>query len=156
MISPTSPTRPGVSGFSMIELLAALVILGILAALAAPSFGGVTARASTRGALDQVTADLLYARMLAVREGRQAELEFQTATKYTVVVDPSGAPRTAKVVELARDYAGLRLTPPVGNKIRFNSRGLLQTTTANLVKATRANAVDSVVITPLGQPYRAY
>ncbi len=141
----------------MVELLAVLVILGILVSLAAPSFNGVTARTSTRAALDQITADIAYARMLAVREGRPALVDFVAApAAYKVIVDPDVQKKIAKTVNLAGSYAGLQLTPPAGNQLRFNSRGMLQPSGSVTIKASRSSAVDSVVISPLGHAYRAY
>jgi type II secretion system protein H len=155
MLPRTLRGRAGASGFSLVEILAVLVILGILAALAAPVFSGMTARASTRAALDRITADVAYARMLAVREGRPAAVTFE-ADRYRVVVDPGGVNRTAKTVELPREYPGLQVTAPAGNQIRFNSRGFLQPAGSVRIKASRSGAVDSVTISPLGQVQRAY
>jgi type IV fimbrial biogenesis protein FimT len=154
------PTRPSLrgseSGFTLLELLTALVVMAVMVSLAAPSMKGVASGARTRGAIDQVTADLSLTRMYAVRDGRSTRLEITSATRYAVVRFPyTGATDTIKIVNLARDAVGVQLTPATG-QLTFDSRGLLQTGSPTRIKATYHSRSDSVTISSVGRTYRDY
>lgn len=148
------PAPAGTGGFTLIELLVLLVLLAVVLSLAAPSMSGVTARNSTRGAIDQVSADIAYARVLAVREGYPVSLRITSATRYVVTVDRPTVD-TVKRVELARDYAGLALGPSTGT-LTFGPRGFLRTSGLDKITATRGGAADSVRVMATGRPYRDY
>lgn len=147
--------RARANGFTLIELVAVLVLIAIGAALAAPSLAGVVSRNHTRSALDRLTADIAYARMLAVRQARQVRVEVVDGTGWVVVRLPATERAdTLRRVDLAGDYQGLRLSPsPL--LLDFNSRGLLQTGGAT-IRATRGEKIDSVTVTSLGQTHRGY
>lgn len=155
MLSTRPSLRGSQSGFTLLELLATLVVLSVIVSLAAPSMKGVTTRARTRAAIDQLTADVSLARMYAVRDGRRTAVSITSATKYIVVRSPTGAGDTIKTVDLARDAVGVRLSPTTG-QLAFDSRGLLQTGSVSKVKATRDSKSDSVTISSVGRTYRDY
>jgi prepilin-type N-terminal cleavage/methylation domain-containing protein len=153
------PTRPSLrgseSGFTLLELLTALVVMAVIVSLAAPSMRGVASGARTRGAIDQLTADVSLARMYAVRDGRRTVVAITSATRYAVVRAPYGATDTIKTVNLARDAVGVQLSPASGT-LTFDSRGLLQTGSLSQVKATYHSRSDSVTISSVGRTYRDY
>ncbi|MET0399518.1 MAG: GspH/FimT family protein [Longimicrobiaceae bacterium] len=154
------PTRPSLrgsqSGFTLLELLTTLVLLAVMVSLAAPSMKGVTTRARTRAAIDQLTADVSLARMYAVRDGRRTVVSIASATKYVVARSPATSSNdTIKVVNLARDAVGVQLLPATG-QLTFDSRGLLQTGSLTKVKATKDSKSDSVTISSVGRTYRDY
>ena len=153
---PTRPSpRGSESGFTLLELLTTLVVMAVLVSLAAPSMKGVASGARTRGAIDQLTADLALARMYAVRDGRRTTVAITSATRYALVRSPFGAQDTIKRVDLARDAAGVRLSPATGT-LAFDSRGLLQTGSLTQVKAMHSSRADSVTISSVGRTYRDY
>lgn len=153
------PTRPSLrgseSGFTLLELLTALVVMAVIVSLAAPSMKGVASGTRTRGAIDQLTADVSLARMYAVRDGRRTTLSILSATRYQVVRSPTAAGDTIKVVNLAREAVGVQLTPASG-QLAFDSRGLLQAGSLTKVKATYHSRSDSVTISSVGRTYRDY
>lgn len=153
------PTRPSLrgseSGFTLLELLTTLVVMAVVVSLAAPSMNGVASGTRTRGTIDQLTADLSLARMYAVRDGRRTVVAITSATRYAVVRSPFGATDTMKVVDLAHEAAGVRLSPASGT-MTFDSRGLLQTGSLSKVKATHHSRSDSVTISSVGRTYRDY
>lgn len=57
-------------GFTMIELMVAVVVLGILLALAVPSFLGLLRDARRSSAVNDLLADMTFARSEAARRGR--------------------------------------------------------------------------------------
>lgn len=122
--------RPGITGFSLVELVFTLVILGILASLAAPSMLGWTRRTQMTAALNQLSQDINYARMLAVRQGQSIEIRFVPAAantcidQYQLIVLSSPAERIAKTNVLADEARGVCLTRDDANTLVFNSRGI--------------------------------
>lgn len=152
-------TPPGSAGVTLIELLVVLVILGLLLGLAAPAMGGMINRSATQSAINHLTGDIAYARMLAVRNGQRAMVNL-SATGYTVTVNlPDGGTRTAKTTNLASEYPGMTLVPPAGlTVLSFNSRGLLMLdgTGDREIKITRRGRTESVFVSPIGRTYRDY
>ncbi|HEX7240054.1 MAG TPA: GspH/FimT family pseudopilin [Longimicrobiaceae bacterium] len=151
-----APVRSRQGGFTLLEILVVLTVILLATTIAAPRLNGVIAGQGTRGAIDQLTADITLARTYAVREGFPASVKITSATTYQVTVDTSAAaPKVVKTVRLQDDYAGVQLTPATG-QLTFNTRGLLRTQEFTRVKATRGTARDSVQISSIGRTYRDY
>lgn len=153
------PKRPRRSrdprlGFSLMEILTVLVILGILSALAAPALRGLVSTSGAEGALNQVTADIAYARMLAVRNGQRVEVRFLAGGEYRIVRNPGGSETVVKTVSVPRDYPGVTLAPT--GSLSFNTRGLLQAGGVMTVTATRDGVSKSMSITGAGRVYRDF
>jgi prepilin-type N-terminal cleavage/methylation domain-containing protein len=143
-------------GFSLIELLVALVILSILTGLAAPSLAGVFRESRARGVAAQVAADIASARMLAVRSGRGASLDFTGPTSYQIREGRGAGAVTRKSVNLATDYGSAveLIRVSTGEAVVFDSRGMATSGAGKLaVHSTGAgHAVrsDTIRISPLG------
>lgn len=143
------------AGYTLMELLVVLVLVGVLASMAGPAMSEYIGRQKTRGALDQVAADLAYARIAAVRSGRRAVVTFVGPSDYRVEVvgDTIGAART---VRLGGDYAGVVITPP-GATLEFNSRGLLVSALPEqYLVVSLGSTRDSLILTPAGRVYRDF
>lgn len=150
------PVHPRQGGFTLIEILVVLTVILLATTIAAPRLNGVIAGQGTRGAIDQITADITLARSYAVREGFPASVRILSATEYQVTVDTSvTAPKLVKTVRLQDDYTGVQLTPATG-RLTFNTRGLLRVQEFTRVKAVRGTARDSVQISSIGRTYRDY
>jgi len=148
------------SGFTLVELLCVLVLVLVLASLAAPSFRDLTTRVRTRSALDRITADVAYTRMLAIRSGTRATLRFTRrspecyAPTYALVVMTTPA-RTAKqtVLDVSADTC---IDLGTVDSIAFNSRGLPVTVNNRRVSLRRGAIADSLTISSLGRVFRWY
>lgn len=159
-MSPVTLRRGHTAGFTLVELLAALVIVSILASLAAPRFDQMVFRARARGALNQFTADLAYARMLAVREGHRTVLRFTRTAgterchlpTYQLVVKATPE-RLVKQTRLELDSATCLDLGSV-DSLAFNSRGLPATLNNRKVRVVRGASADSLSISILGRVYR--
>lgn len=164
VVSPSARRPP--RGFTLVELLIVLVLMAIALSVVAPAFGAIADRARTRGALNQLTGDLFYARMLAVRAGRQAVLRFEpdpacaprrggkaVSRRYRIVVREVPE-RLVKVVELG-DAPGLCLEVGRSDSIAFNGRGLLAVQNRK-VWAWRGAVGDSLSLSAVGRTYRWY
>ncbi|HEU4454643.1 MAG TPA: prepilin-type N-terminal cleavage/methylation domain-containing protein, partial [Longimicrobium sp.] len=76
-------------GFSLAELMIVVVIMGISLALVAPRLSGVVRVSAIDGALNQVSGDLQFARLLAIKNGWPVRLSTAADGTYTIVEDPT-------------------------------------------------------------------
>jgi prepilin-type N-terminal cleavage/methylation domain-containing protein len=144
------------NGHTLIELLTVLAVISLMVSLAAPSMKVYMERNRVRRALDRITNDISYARILAVRNGSRVVLRFSSATTYEVVQE-GATPTTLRSVSLATDYPGVRITPPTADsQLEFDSRGMLRSTPSGAMIATSGATADSASITLAGGVYRAY
>lgn len=154
------------AGFTLVELLTTVVIIGILSAMAAPKLGAVVRGGKLRGTVDQVSADISYARILAVRSGRTASLCFDSTDRrvYQIVTGTCAAvTATRKRQDLRADAAGVSVSVTQGTAtltgITFNSRGMVSGLTSDgLVKvtATQRGKASFLELTRLGKTSRTY
>jgi prepilin-type N-terminal cleavage/methylation domain-containing protein len=151
------------SGFTLIELVIVLVLFGILVALAAPNLAGYIRTTKVDGALNELSGDVAYTRMLAVRSGQRAKLTILSGgTSYIIEVnEPSTAWRVAKQVNLATDYRSVTLSP-AQTPLAFNSRGLLlpppsQPTSQSVSIVAQYGSSNAVLkVLQTGRAYRDY
>jgi prepilin-type N-terminal cleavage/methylation domain-containing protein len=149
-------------GFSLLELLTVLVVAGVLASLAMPRLDAMVSRARTRGALDQVSADVYLARNVAVREGQRTELRFRRRAdrpechqpRYDLVVRTSPE-RVVKVTRLELGSGACLQVGAVDNMV-FNSRGLPAGFNNRKVRVENRGHADSVTYSLLGRTIRWY
>lgn len=152
--------RAGTAGFTLVELLLVMVLVGIMAGLAAPRLDEAARRARARSALDQLSADLYYARLLAVREGRRTVVRFTRqdvrchSPNYQVVVraDPE---RVAKRTVLEAG-GGLCLQLGTVDSVAFTSRGLPAQVNNRKMYVRWTGGADSLRLSMLGRVYRHY
>ena len=150
-------------GFTLVELTLVIVLVGILVALAAPNLAGYVRRTRVDGALNELTGDIAYTRMLAVRSGRPATLTVEAGgTAYKIEsthqeTATTAAARVAKRVNLGTDYRGVSLTPAT-TVLTFNSRGLLTPPPGDPMIITAQEGNSSAVLTVLqsGRALRDY
>ncbi len=152
-----------VAGFTILETVVVLAVFGILVIIAAPNLGGYIRSTKVDQALNELTGDIAYTRMLAVRSGRAATLSVQaggTAYKIETTHQATGTTtttRVAKQVNLANDYRGVSLAP-AATVLTFNSRGLLVPPPEDPINITAQDGGNSSVLKVLqtGRAYRDY
>lgn len=149
--------RLGRAGFSALELMTVLVILTIAGSLATPSLRGFVDQSRTRRALDQLVADLSYARLLAVEEGRRFGVRLQSDGSYTIESLSTGGSWTpVHNVRLRDEFDGVSLEGDV-SMIEFSSRGLMTSLTGDsYVRLTVNGSRDSIFLSPAGRVYRDF
>lgn len=159
----SAPPHHPASGYTLAELLAVLLLIVILASLAAPRLDGITFRSRSRAALNQVAADLYYARALAAREGARTVLRFTRradgsgchAARYVIVV--RGSPeRVAKTTELELGAGEACLQLGTADSIVYNSRGLPASVNNRKIVVRRGESADSMVLSSVGRVWRWY
>jgi prepilin-type N-terminal cleavage/methylation domain-containing protein len=156
----------GKAGVTLVELMAVLTLVGVLISLVSPAMGRVAGRARAVTALNQFTADVAYARMLAVRNGNRVELRFLddarcgarrfgrfTAGGYRISV-LEAVPRP--LVERRREHLGrgVCLDSNSDRTMVINARGLLVPFENRTVWSRYGEMADSVKISVLGRVRR--
>jgi prepilin-type N-terminal cleavage/methylation domain-containing protein len=159
--APPETAEPGMGsiprgprGYTLVELVITLLILGVLTALAAPRFAAPVRRLQMELVLNQLSRDIFYARMVAVRSGRPVEVRFEHPRGDSCVAGY----RIVLREQPEREVKHLRTSlPPVGPCLRRNgpnplvlgSRGR---PTWNHSFWSREGAVaDSMAMTQLGR-----
>jgi Tfp pilus assembly protein FimT len=144
------------------ETVVVLVVFGILVIIAAPNLAGYIRQTKVDQALNEVTGDIAYTRMLAVRSGYPAILAIQAGgTSYNIRaihrVGTDTVRRVAKQVNLATDYRGVSLAP-AATVLTFNSRGLLVPPPVDPINITAQHGSSNAVLKVLqtGRAYRDY
>lgn len=130
-----------------------VAIIGLVAAITGPRFANLVSALRSRGAADQLAADLAWSRMTAVREGRTVSVRFASTTQYSVTVDNGAAIlRTLRSRNLANDFPGTTVTSSDA-RVAFDSRGLLRAGTATVTVA-RGARTRTLRVSPVGRIYR--
>lgn len=146
--------------FSLLELLVVLVVIGVAAALTGPSLIGTLDRSRSRTLLEAFAGDLHYARMLAIRHGRPAEVRprWDAAGRCIEEVSVVLGGHAERVVRRTRS-AQARLCLSMNNTtspIVFGARGLPSGVLARSVWVERRDQTDSLRVSQLGRAFRAY
>ena len=155
------------AGYTLIELITTLVILAILVGLTYPRLEGELSRMRTGRALHQLTMDLHYARMLAVRSGRTVLLRpaaapgcagsaGRTALGGYELVVRGDVERVVKRVVVGVDAPGLCVEMNGADAVAFNSRGLLHGFNNRTVWARHRQARDSLTVSAVGRVLRRH
>lgn len=159
-IPPMRPARDA-RGFTLLELITVVVVIAVCASLALPSLHASIVRMRGRAALDRVSSDLYYARMLAIREGTRTVVRFGRrdddagchAPTYTLVVR-SSPERVARETRLDLP-AGTCIRMGTVDSIVFNSRGL-QEGVGRKIRVVNGATADSLNLSLLGRTFRWY
>ena len=132
-------------GFTLLELVLSTLIIGVLAQLVAMDMIGHMPQRRLSGATQQMTWDLMRARMLAIKRRQNVQVTFVDAHTYTIWIDTNKNGVTDSGEEELQDlhtkYRGVTVTST--NTITFNSRGASQ----NTATITLTNSKGSKVVT---------
>lgn len=156
-LSPTGPSR---SGFSLLEVIAVVVVASIVVALIMPSLRGQIYLYRSHAALNQLAADLAYARMYAIQAGNRVEVRFVPSTANTCItsyqlVEMSTPELIVKTVPVAEELRPLCLTMNAAGPVRINSRGLLPSAFRTWT-VDRSVAQDELVLGQGGRLRKTY
>lgn len=152
----SSPLRSR-SGYSFVELLTTLAVIGIGASIATPALSGYVESVRSQQAMNHVVADISYARIMAVEEGRKSAIRMAADGAYTIErLTSTGTWETVRTENLRADYPGVTVSGD-GMTLEFSSRGLVTSlgTEGKLRIATNSSA-DSIFVSPAGRVYRDY
>lgn len=150
------PNLPGRSGVTLPEIVITLLLIGILTALVAPAMNRWVAASRTRASLDQIAAELLRARMLAVESGGRVSLLLRSADGCIVSVrtHQPGDPESPSVGHFV-DTANVCLRHSGDSILTFNSRGMLHPPARSVFPADPAFP-DSLLLSSAGRVRRNY
>jgi type IV fimbrial biogenesis protein FimT len=150
------------SGFTIIELMVVIAIISILATVAVPNFFQWRPKRQLSAATKDVFAVMQYARSRALKDNVSVGLEFDPANEsYTVFLDNGAGGGNANngdldgdepTVKSGRMPAGIDLvnTTIAGDKVRFDSRGLLSTAGGTVSLRNKLNVTKSIQVIRTG------
>ena len=131
-------------GFTLLELVLATCIIGVLAQFVAMDMLGQMPQRRLRGATQQMTWDLMRARMRAIKLRHNVQVTFVDAQTYTIWMDTNHNGLTdsgeEEVQNIHTKYRGVNVTST--SNLTFNSRGA----SPNAATITLTNAKGSKVI----------
>lgn len=144
-------------GFSMIELLTVLVVIGIGSSMAAPALTQYVHESRTQGALDKLVADVSYARLLAIRQGKPSAVRLSSDGSYRIETrSTAGVWTPVQTVRLRDNYRGVSISGSTMS-LEFSSRGLVTNLGSDVsLKLSTPHAADSVYVSPAGRVYRNF
>ncbi len=150
---PNLRTRLGVT---LPEIVVTLLLIGILTALAAPAMNRWVSVSRTRASLDQISAELMRARMLAVESGHRISLLLRSADGCIVSVrtHEPGDPDAPSVGHFV-DTATVCLRHSGDSILTFNSRGMLHPPARSIFPADPTLS-DSLLLSSAGRIRRNY
>lgn len=94
-------------GFTLIELLVTIGIISTLTAIAALYVPDMLTNYRVSGAVRSIYSDMQMARLRAIREGKEFQVDFTPGSTIYVVKIKNGA--TIKTVDISSDYSGVTL-----------------------------------------------
>jgi len=132
-------------GFTLLELVLATCIIGVVAQLMAMDMIGQMPQRRLSGATQQMTWDLMRARMRAIKLRQNVQVTFVDTHTYTIWIDTNKNGVTdsgeEEVQNVYNKYRAVNVTST--SNITFNSRGASH----NAATITLTNAKGSKVIT---------
>ena len=139
-------------GFSLFELLVVLAIVAVVSVIVAPNIISWRSSAHLRGAAGNLKGDLELSKAKAIRERSPVTVTF-LATHYQVTfTDKDGNLKTLRNRKLP---GGVRVDldstsfGSMGEKTRFNGRGLPQAGSAVLIN--KKGQQKTIIVSPLGR-----
>jgi prepilin-type N-terminal cleavage/methylation domain-containing protein len=145
-----TPHLQNKQGFTLVELLLATCIMGVFAQLVAMNMLGHMPQRRLSGATQQLTWDLMRARMQAIKLRQNVQVTFVDAHTYTIWIDANKNGVTdsgeEEVKTVRTKYPGVNVTAT--NTLTFNSRGA--SLTAATITLTSAQGSKSIAVNIAG------
>ncbi len=104
-------------GVTLIELLTVIALMGIVSAITFLSTGGMREKFRLSGAARQIYGDMQQARLRAIKEGKEVNVNFANDHQYSVVLGG----QIIKSTDIEADYRGV--TACDFENFTFNANG---------------------------------
>jgi prepilin-type N-terminal cleavage/methylation domain-containing protein len=118
----SSPGLRTSAGFTLVEMMFVVILIGILSAMSLSSYGAYVERNRASQAVNRLITDVAYARMLAVRSGRETRIQpFEGGTRYEIQSNTGNGWERTRSTRLSDEFRGVTFQ---GDGIRFDPRGL--------------------------------
>jgi prepilin-type N-terminal cleavage/methylation domain-containing protein len=148
------------AGFTLVEMVFVIVLISILAGLAVPRMTGVVNWSRLDQTANQLSADVVYARTVAIGAADRVTVEF-AAGGY--VIRRANQAAAVKTVNFARDHAGVELSliGPSGasgevlGTLVYDSRGVLREGDGTGIRLQRQGRELRLSVSTTGRVQRA-
>lgn len=141
----TQTMRRDQRGFTVVELAIALTTMAILSAISIGTFRQYAEATSARKAAVQIAADIALTRSFAIQRRENVSLVMDESDLAYVVRDEAGTVLTRRAFNVGSEVMlDLMTLNTSGDSLTFNSRGLLNNGTAQVVvgRRSRSHQVD--------------
>lgn len=141
-------------------MVGVVVLMGIVVAIAVPSIRGQIYLYRSHSVLNQLAADVRFARMHAIQAGNRVEIRFVPSTANTCiasysVVEVATPEVVVKSSAVAEELQPLCLAMNAAGPIRINSRGLAPAAFRTWT-VDRVAAQDSLVLGQAGRLRKSF
>ncbi len=139
--------RNRMSGFTLLELMVCIAIMSVLAGIAVPNYMAYLPKSRLNGAASTVMADLMSARMQAVKLHKKTKVFFVDAHQYKICDDADGDGTVDEdegdvvLKDLQSEYSDVEISST--NNPIFHPRG----TATNLATVSFTNSSGSKELT---------
>lgn len=138
------------SGLTAFEVAVSLAIIALMAAVSMPSFLSWLQAHRLRGSAINLMSDLEMAKVRAIREGSFVAVEFR-ASNYQVLLDNGDGTERLIQDRILPTGVNVSLDELTDNRMRFNSRGLVQDlAAAELIPLVNSAGRKTVRVNRLG------
>ncbi len=141
------------TGFTAIEMLIVIVVVGIVMTFALPYLRNSSAKASVRGAADEISRLYAMGRAVSIQRGKIAKLMLSSSTSKALVLAAQvngTAWDTIGAVENLNTRYGVTFTESTDTLI-FTPRGIGANLSNTTVIITNKTFSDTVTIYPTGK-----
>ncbi len=133
-------------GFTLMEIMTVIAIIAIAASIAIPNVIGWFPKYRLRSGAEEIQSTLQLARLGAIKENTNAIVTFDTAN-HTYLASIDG--QTIKSGIMPAGIIIDSITSP-GSQIQFDSRGLANTSTGNILVKNNQGGTKTITVNIVG------
>lgn len=144
------------SGFTVIEMIMVIVVVGIVMTFALPYLRNSSAKASVRGAADEISRLYAMGRAVSIQRGKIAKLTLNSGASTAVLLAAQvGGPGWDQIggVENLNSRYGVTFTTST-DVLYFSPRGIGTNLSNTQIIITNNGFTDTVTISPTGMIQR--